>query len=241
MKYQKNKSGMIDKVKRSFLRMTSPFEFGASRKSDSLAFMNFPPEMAQRDAAYCCALKLLKVNMFSHTDEERRGIYSLAEALIGISLEKAEKIYRAGRNERRPLEYLEMIRFMTLVRNLLGTLSDLADYQYYIDQSEDGIAGFFGNKVINNFKISDGTFSNSEIGIYNLLIGMLDDAESTILASQAADPEAFDEIGNGALRGKLMPPISRFLKNWTRKIRVSPPEDSLFRVKTSLFPFFSCF
>lgn len=185
MKYQKNKSGMIDKVKRSFLRMTSPFEFGASRKSDSLAFMNFPPEMAQRDAAYCCALKLLKVNMFSHTDEERRGIYSLAEALIGISLEKAEKIYRASRNERRPLEYLEMIRFMTLVRNLLGTLSDLADYQYYIDQSEDGIAGFFGNKVINNFKISDGTFSNSEIGIYNLLIGMLDDAESTILASQA--------------------------------------------------------
>ena len=35
------------------------------------------------------------------------------------------------------------------------------------------------------FKISDGTFSNSEIGIYNLLIGMLDDAEPTILASQA--------------------------------------------------------
>ena len=110
-------------------------------------------------------------------------------SVVGFSgtpyLEKAEKIYRAGRNERRPLEYLEMIRFMTLVRNLLGTLSDLADYQYYIDQSEDGIAGFFGNKVINNFKISDGTFSNSEIGIYNLLIGMLDDAESTILASQA--------------------------------------------------------
>ena len=185
VKYQKNKTGMIDKVKRSFLRMTSPFEFGSSRRSGSLASINFPPEMAQRDAAYFCALKLLRVNLFACSDEERRNIYSLAEMLIGISLEKAERIHRAGQNERRSLEYPEMIQFVTLVRNLLGTLSDLADYQYYIDRSEDGMANFFGNKVISNFKISDGTFSNSEIGIYNLLVGMLDDAESTVLASQA--------------------------------------------------------
>ncbi len=184
MKYQKNKTGMIDKVKRSFLRMTSPFEFGGSRRSGSLASINFPPEMAQRDAAYCCALKLLRVNLFSHSDEERRGIYSLAAALIGISLEKAESIYKAARNERRTLEYAEMIRFAVLVKNLLGTLRDLADYQYFIDQTENGMTAFFGNTLINNFKISDGTFSNSEIGIYNLLIGMLDDAESTVLASQ---------------------------------------------------------
>lgn len=185
MKYQKNKTGMIDKVKRSFLRMTSPFEFGSSRRSGSLASINFPPEMAQRDAAYTCALKLLRVNLFSHSDKERRNIYCLAETLIGISLEKAERIHRAARNERRSLEYPEMIQFISLVRNLLGTLGDLADYQYYIDQSGDDMAAFFGNKVVSNFKISDGTFSNSEIGIYNLLTGMLDDAEATVLTSQA--------------------------------------------------------
>ena len=185
MKYQKNKTGMIDKVKRSFLRMTSPFEFGSSRRSGSLASINFPPEMAQRDAAYTCALKLLRVNLFSHSDKERRNIYSLAETLIGISLEKAERIHRAARNERRSLEYPEMIKFISLVRNLLGTLGDLADYQYYIDQSGDEMTAFFGNKVVSNFKISDGTFSNSEIGIYNLLTGMLDDAEATVLTSQA--------------------------------------------------------
>ena len=184
MKYQKNKTGMIDRVRRSFLRMTSPFEFGTSRRSGSLASINFPPEMAQRDAAYCCALKLLRVNLFSHSDEERRDIYSLAEALIGISLEKAERIYKAARNERRVLEYPEMIRFVTLVKSLLGTLGDLADYQYSIDHSVDGMAAFFGNRLIGNFKISDGTFSNSEIGIYNLLIGMLDDAEATVQASR---------------------------------------------------------
>ena len=184
MKYQKNKTGMIDKVKRSFLRMTSPFEFGTSRRSGSLASINFPPEMAQRDAAYTCALKLLRVNIFSRTDEERRNIYSLAEMLIGISLEKANCIHRAALNERRKLEYPEMIKFISLVRNLLGTLGDLADYQHYIDQSEDDMAAFFGSKVVSNFKISDGTFSNSEIGIYNLLIGMLDDAESTVQFSQ---------------------------------------------------------
>ena len=144
MKYQKNKTGMIDRVRRSFLRMTSPFEFGGARRSGSLASINFPPEMAQRDAAYCCALKLLRVNLFSHSDEERRDIYSLAEALIGISLEKAERIYKAARNERRVLEYPEMIRFVTLVKSLLGTLGDLADYQYSIDHSVDGMAAFFG-------------------------------------------------------------------------------------------------
>ena len=49
---------------------------------------------------------------------------------------------------------------------------------------KSGMAAFFGNRLIGNFKISDGTFSNSEIGIYNLLIGMLDDAEATVQASR---------------------------------------------------------
>ena len=212
MKYQKSKTGMIDKVKRSFLRMTSPFEFGGSRRSDSLASINLPPEMAQRDAAYRCALKLLKVNLFSLSDEERRETYSLAGALIGIALEKAEKIYRTARNERRPLEYPEMIKFTALVKNLLGTLCDLADYQHYIDQSEDGMASFFGSKVINNFKISDGTFSNSEIGIYNLLIGMLDDAESTVSASQSQARKLLTKIEIGRYE-KAYAVYSRIFEN----------------------------
>ena len=187
MKYQKNKTGMIDKVKRSFLRMTSPFEFGGSGRTSSLAFMNVPPEMARRDAAYHSAVKLLTINLFALPDAERKGIYALGGFLFGVALDKAEFICRAGRSERKALEHAEMIQFFSLARNLLGTLGDLADYQHCIDRSESGIASFFGNKFISGFKAGDSAFSNSEITIYNLLTGMFSDAESAISAVRSQE------------------------------------------------------
>lgn len=185
MKEQKQKGGMLDKMKRSFLRMTSPFEFGGSKKSDSLAFINIAPEMARRDGAYACAVKLLKVNLFANSDQERRTLYSFAETLVASSLEKAKWIYQAAVNERKPLECGEMINYLDLIRHLLGTLEDLSDYQYLIDRSESSGVSFFGNKVVNNLHLSDGIFSNSEIGIYNFLISVLDDAEPTIASCQS--------------------------------------------------------
>ena len=53
---------MMDKAKRSFLRMVSPDEYGSpsSKHRGSPALVNVPPELARRDAAYLRAVELIK-------------------------------------------------------------------------------------------------------------------------------------------------------------------------------------
>lgn len=181
MKNQKGKT-VMDKVRRSFLRMASPFEFGSTTKLDSIQCMNIPPMMARRDAAYERAAAMLKCNMFTHSDIERHQIYSAAAHLISVAFDNTEIICRATASEKYSNENALWGKHLLFIRSLLETLCELSEYQNYIDKSETEMDSFLGTAATARFRLSDDTFSSSEINIYNFLVELINSSEQPVSA-----------------------------------------------------------
>ena len=126
MKSKKNTDPKADQ-KRLFMRMRSPSAFGAARRFDSASFMNVPPEMARRDAAYVCFSKYFQsCDLKGKTAEDRVALYARILKLFDLIEAKSEFILNSDMIEKRNLENAESLAFVRLVKTYFITLQSLA-------------------------------------------------------------------------------------------------------------------
>ena len=129
MKSRKN-SDSIANQKRLFMRMKSPTAFGSARRFDSASFMNVPPEMARRDAAYHCFSAFFRASDFSGKKRaERCLIYERILKLLAVIEEKSEFILNADTIEKRNLENADSLAFVRLLQKYFIILNNLAALQ----------------------------------------------------------------------------------------------------------------
>ena len=76
MEVEKINPNPLEGLKEQFLRMQSPSAFGSIRRFDDTSFMNVPPEMARRDAAFIQLEKIIYGSGFPDSCRERRVFYS---------------------------------------------------------------------------------------------------------------------------------------------------------------------
>ena len=130
MKGKKKNSSTKENQKRLFLRMKSPSAFGGARRFDSASFMNVPPEMARRDAAYSCFSDYFRTAELEKVPiEERSRIYRRILQLFDLIEKKSEFIFNSDIIEKRNLEHAGTLAYIRLVRKYLRLLNDLVAAQ----------------------------------------------------------------------------------------------------------------
>ena len=126
MKSRKNSDPKTNQ-KRLFMRMKSPTAFGSARRFDSASFMNVPPEMARRDAAYHCFSAFFRnADLSRKKRAERCLIYDRILKLLAVIEEKSEFILNSDIIEKRNLENADSLAFVRLLRKYFTILSNLA-------------------------------------------------------------------------------------------------------------------
>ena len=129
MKSRKN-TDSITNQKRLFMRMRSPSAFGSARRYDSASFMNVPPEMARRDAAYQCFSAFFRSCDLAQKNRAERGfIYERILKLLAMVAEKSEFILNADTIEKRDMENADSLAFVRLLQKYFKILSNLAEAQ----------------------------------------------------------------------------------------------------------------
>ncbi|MBO4632635.1 MAG: hypothetical protein J5858_11995 [Lentisphaeria bacterium] len=127
MKEKKKITDSTESQKRLFLRMKSPSAFGAARRFDSASFMNVPPEMARRDAAYSLFFNFFRnCDLSGKSAPERFRIYSSIRQILVLIEEKTEFILNADTIEKRNLENIGTLVFVRLLQKYFAALADLA-------------------------------------------------------------------------------------------------------------------
>lgn len=130
MKDKKKINDLKTNQKRLFMRMKSPSAFGAGRRFDSVSFMNVPPEMARRDAAYFCISVFFQEYNFSlKTAAERFELCGRIGKLLAEIEERTEFILNADIIEKRNLEKVESLAFIRLLRKYFDILTRLTQVQ----------------------------------------------------------------------------------------------------------------
>ncbi len=123
-------SDLKENQKKLFMRIKSPSAFGASRRFDSVSFMNVPPELARCDAALSCLFDFLLCDDFPRQSAEmRRQGYQRILKLLAMIEERAEFIRNAVIVEKRKLEKIESLPFVRLLRNNFLILDNVSEIQ----------------------------------------------------------------------------------------------------------------
>ncbi len=184
--------GVLDKVKRTFLRMASPFDIDVSRL-DPLVTMNNPPMMARRDAAYDRAAKLLRDNVFSKSEAERSGLYLDILKLMDIAMENTKLILLPAKKGQKTAEQEPMLDYLRLLRDTVSAAKTLVFHELLLSSGEKQLSAFLGPQIIEQFHGADDIFSDSEMNIYHCVIELLDSAEPAVLRYREHRRRAFDK------------------------------------------------
>ena len=127
MKGKKKNTSTRDDQKRIFLRMKSPSAFGAAKRFDSTSFMNVPPEMARRDAAYVQFARFFRtLDLSTESVSSRRDIYARVLRILVMIEEKSEFILNADTIEKRNLENSGNLGFIRMLQKYFTMLGSAA-------------------------------------------------------------------------------------------------------------------
>lgn len=178
----KSGNNLLEKVKRNFMRMTSPTEFGSGGKAfGSVLTMNIPPDLARADAAFERASQLLRMRPPDMPDEERPDLYRAVLDLLDEVERLLSKCAFAAEGSKLDFDvslYLEMERF---VKRLVRLLEQVSIQQKVLDfESKIFIPPYFGVAFQNAFSEADPIFSVCEINVYRFLRECMDAAEPGI-------------------------------------------------------------
>lgn len=184
--------GVLDKVKKTFLRMASPFDSDAS-KLDPLVSMNYPPMMARRDSSYDRAVKLLRDNVFSRTESERLELYSAILMLLNVAMENTRVILAPAKKGMKVPDREPMLDYLKLLCDTVGAARTLVSHELMLSSNERQMGAFLGAQVIQQFHSTDEIFSDSEMNIYHCVIELVDSAESALLRYREHRKRAFDK------------------------------------------------
>ena len=184
--------GVLDKVKRTFMRMTSPFDADLS-KLDPLVTMNYSPMMARRDVSYDRASRLLRNNIFARTEIERYELYSAILMLLDVSMENTRIILSPTKRGKKAPDREPMFDYLKLLRDTVGAARTLVSHELMLSANEREMGAFLGAQVIQQFHSADDIFSDSEMNIYHCVIELIDSAEPAILRYREHRKRAFDK------------------------------------------------
>ena len=121
-------SDLQENRKRLFMRIKSPSAFGAARRFDSVSFMNVPPEIARRDAAFSRLFDFMLDDDFpQRTPEERSRAYQQILNLLSMIEYRTRFIRNAEIMEKRSLERIESLTFIGLLQNKFLILNSIME------------------------------------------------------------------------------------------------------------------
>ncbi|MCI6288635.1 MAG: hypothetical protein MR727_07865 [Lentisphaeria bacterium] len=193
MKNKKKNGNSMETLKRQFMRMQSPSAFGAVRRFDSASFMNVPPEMARRDAAYDQLSSLFLSRSFdSMSTAERRELYSRIIDRLTMTVEKTEFIQSADILEKRHLEGAELLMFLRLVLKYFASLDAMAESQ---SAAEDfpALKKLLNTVLDNTFVSLNSTFHSSEAELFEAVQNALRSAQPLLDASREKRRKQFSK------------------------------------------------
>ncbi len=168
MKSMKINAGLLEKVKRKFLRMKSPLEFGGgTHRFNTLSVMNIPPEMAHRDAAYEQLELLFNGSRFDSSSENREKFYTRLNELLEIALEKTEFIHNASSSQKCQLGSEEMLLYLRLMQKNLVALQEIAASQSLIRQNSSTFEEMLENPSAAAFLPLEKTLFTTEVSLYS--------------------------------------------------------------------------
>ena len=171
MNKKKKNTDEIASQKRLFLRMRSPSAFGAARRFDSASFMNVPPEMARRDAAYSCfSIFFRDFDFFRKSASERGQVYDRILSLLDMIAEKTEFILSADTIEKRHLENSGTLVFIRRLKKYFHILSNLAGIQTTDFQEDADIPGDPDGEMISRLNRNE----YAQIGSIRVLLAQAD-------------------------------------------------------------------
>ena len=134
MEVEKINPNPLEGLKEQFLRMQSPTAFGSIRRFDDTAFMNVPPEMARRDAAFIQMEKIIYASGFSDSCRARRTLYSNMILRLKMIVKKSSFIRKAQIMEERDLDGAQTLELMQLILRYFLVLDEMADSQSAEDE-----------------------------------------------------------------------------------------------------------
>lgn len=121
-------SDLKENQKKLFMRIKSPSAFGATRRFDSVSFMNVPPEMARCEAALACLFDFFQCDDFPQQSAETRDLgYRRILKLLAVIEERTEYIRNAVIMEKRNLEKIEGHTFVRLLQHYFLILSSISE------------------------------------------------------------------------------------------------------------------
>ena len=168
MKSMNDNSGLLEKIKRKFLRMKSPLEFGGGgHRFNALSVMNIPPEMAHRDAAYEQIEILFASSCFDSASETREKLYARLNELVEIALEKTEFIHNASSSQKCQLGSEEMLLYLRLVQKNLVALQEIASSQSLIRQNSSTFEEMLENPSAAALLPLEKTLFTTEVSLYS--------------------------------------------------------------------------
>ncbi len=120
---------LLERVKRRFMRMTSPHEFSSQekRRAATIVSANVPPLLARADAAADTAAEIIRRDLVVNVqDTDRHTLYSYAKNLAEEAGRYAGEAMQNAAADKRKLELVEFMEytdFLCLHLNLLISLT----------------------------------------------------------------------------------------------------------------------
>lgn len=189
---QNGGEGVLDKVKRTFQRMTS-FEPEGPRL-DPIVTMNNPPMMARRDATYDRAVTLIRNNLFSMSEGDRGKTYSAILELLEVSIANTRIILSHNRKGQKSQEQEPMLDYLTLLRDSVMAANTLVSHEIMLTEDEREMSAFLGSTIIEQFRAADDIFADSEMNIYHCVIELIDTAQPAISRYRDHRKRSFQKI-----------------------------------------------
>lgn len=175
------KTKVLDKVKRSFLRMASPFEFGGEEVHfDTLLSLNVPPMLARAGAAYERLMELLHLNVFSHSLEERRELYSEMQLLATESASNYRLISQIVKVEKKRIDFQPISEYLDNLEQQILILKNTAESLALLDLSSKQLTQTFGAGALSPLETCDQVYTEGELKVFHFVLELVDFAAPTL-------------------------------------------------------------
>ncbi len=128
---------LLERVKRRFLRMTSPHEFSGDekRKTGTIVSLNISPLLARADAAANTLFAILQKDLIVAVpdDAKRNAVYRYAKTLASDAKANAQEAMQNAVADKRKLDLSALIEYMDFLHRHLEILSLLTQAQSQAD------------------------------------------------------------------------------------------------------------
>lgn len=170
---------MLEKVKRTFLHMTSPSEFGGAKSFENIVTMNVPPMTACADAAYERLFEIVHRDLFMHsTEDERAKCYVFLRELAADARDTAMEIERVSGINEIDVGTGVFIEYMNLIIAVLDALIPMAAVQARAVSANPYRRDLPGGALAAALRAADVLCGDSELALFHFLRETLDSLSS---------------------------------------------------------------